>query len=90
MPAKVAAKASSAMAASAGEPVPYALLCNAFNEIEQITGRLQITATMTALFAEVRARVCLRVGGRRILQSCYFVRVLFLQSPRSSGALALN
>jgi len=39
---------------SAGKPVPYALLCDAFHEIEQITGRLQITATMTTLFAEVR------------------------------------
>ena len=43
-----------------GKPVPYALLCDAFHEIEQITGRLQITATMTTLFAEVRGNGAFR------------------------------
>jgi hypothetical protein len=35
------------------EPVHYSLLCDAFVKIEDITGRLEITAIMTKLFIEV-------------------------------------
>ncbi len=45
--------AASLLTSSGEGAVPYLRLCDAFSAIEGISGRLEITAVMTALFEEV-------------------------------------